>query len=76
MTSHPLDTDRRLFPVGERYIYMNNAGVAPTSTAVRAAIDAWVGDLTVMGILNESGWEKAADDTRAAAECAGRHLDG
>lgn len=57
---------RAQFPVCREYIYVNNAGVAPTSLAVRNAAAAWIDDLVARGVLSEGGWESLSQRTREA----------
>lgn len=58
---------RALFPVLERQLYLNHAGVAPTSTRVAAAIASWVDDLVQNGVRNERAWEARSEAVRIAA---------
>jgi selenocysteine lyase/cysteine desulfurase len=57
---------REEMPVTERYVYLNHAGVAPTSRRVCRAVTSWVENLAEHGVLEEEGWEKGAEATRAA----------
>jgi len=61
------DEYRTLFPSCERYLYLNHAGVAPTSTRVKAAALSWIEDLLQYGIAHEDQWEKQAERIRAQA---------
>ena len=57
---------RKLFPVLQRYLYLNHAGVAPTSTRVRDAAQAWLDDLVGHGIVHEEAWEEQATRVRGS----------
>ena len=54
---------RSLFPVVNKHVYLNNAGVAPTSARVTAAIDRWVHRLASDGLLIET-WLAEAEEVR------------
>jgi selenocysteine lyase/cysteine desulfurase len=56
---------RGLFPVCQQHVYLNNAGVAPTSTPVVARVQAWMDNLLQHGVFHEESWEKLAEDARA-----------
>jgi len=55
---------RALFPVCDAHAYLNNAGVAPTSLPVKAAIDRFLDDLIAHGLHDEVGWEGEAARVR------------
>lgn len=61
------DYVRSLFPVTERYIYMNHAAVSPLSTRVRDRMKELVDDVTLNGSANYYDWVKTYEETRAAA---------
>ncbi|MFY9556648.1 MAG: aminotransferase class V-fold PLP-dependent enzyme [Blastocatellia bacterium] len=58
---------RDLFPVTEKYIYMNHAAVSPLSTRVRDAMSGLVEDVTSNGSANYEKWLRTYEDTREAA---------
>src|ERR1041384_5710663 len=60
-------TIRSLFPVTEKYIYMNHAAVSPLSTRVRDAMLALVEDVTVNGAANYEDWCRTYGETRQSA---------
>ncbi len=62
-----LDAYRSEFPVVEEQLYLNHAGVAPTSRRAVAAIQEWSEDLLRHGVRNERHWEARAERVRAAA---------
>jgi cysteine desulfurase/selenocysteine lyase len=47
---------RSLFPVTERYTYLNHSAVCPLSTRVRDAMNLLVEDVTLNGSVNYSDW--------------------
>lgn len=55
---------RREFPALENQIYLNHAGVAPASLALKRAVNEWLDDLVHHGIKNEHGWEERAEHVR------------
>ena len=58
---------RSLFPVSEKYIYMNHAAVSPLSTRVRDAMQALVEDVTQNGSANYEDWCQTYERTRRSA---------
>jgi selenocysteine lyase/cysteine desulfurase len=56
---------RKVFPVCETLVYLNHAGVAPTSIRVRDAVTDWFDRHVARGILYEEGWEQTAEACRA-----------
>jgi cysteine desulfurase/selenocysteine lyase len=62
-----LDSYRAEFPVLERQIYLNHAGVAPTSLRVAAAVHEWMQDLVRHGVRHERAWEARVEHTRRLA---------
>ncbi len=61
------DAIRSLFPVTEKYIYLNHAAVSPLSTRVRDAMSGLVDDVTLNGSANYSDWLQAYERARASA---------
>ena len=53
---------RAQFPACERYLYLNHAGVAPTSRRVQAAAASWFEDL-VQRITFMQGWVEKYPDS-------------
>jgi cysteine desulfurase/selenocysteine lyase len=60
-------TIRSLFPVTEKYIYMNHAAVSPLSTRARDRMAALNDDVTRNGSVNYGEWLRAYEDARASA---------
>src|SRR5689334_6515749 len=58
---------RSLFPVTERYVYLNHAAVSPLSTRVRDAMNHLVNDVTMNGSFNYDDWLKTYERARSAA---------
>lgn len=56
---------RTEFPVTESLVYLNHAGVSPTSTRARDAMSAWFEGCVKRGILEEEGWIETAEACRA-----------
>lgn len=57
---------RALFPVCERYVYLNNAAVAPPSRLAASASARWFEDALTHGVVNEGEWEQQSDRVRAS----------
>jgi selenocysteine lyase/cysteine desulfurase len=62
-----LDSYRAEFPVLQRQLYFNHAGVAPTSQRVATAVREWTEDLLHHGVKHERAWEARAEHVRALA---------
>ncbi len=60
-----LSVYRKEFPVTETLVYMNHAGVSPTSTRARDAVAEWFEGCVKRGILEEEGWVKTAEECRS-----------
>lgn len=58
---------RPLFPVCERTVYLDSAGVAPCSTRTADAVKAWVDDLAARGIASHERWEQRLAGARERA---------
>ena len=56
---------RKEFPVTETLIYMNHAGVSPTSIRAQRAVADWFEGCVKRGILEEEGWVETAEACRA-----------
>ncbi|HSP81113.1 MAG TPA: aminotransferase class V-fold PLP-dependent enzyme, partial [Myxococcaceae bacterium] len=65
--TRPLESYRAEFPVVQEQLYLNHAGVAPTSLRVAAAVREWMDDLVQHGVRNERGWEARSENTRRLA---------
>jgi cysteine desulfurase/selenocysteine lyase len=61
------ETIRSLFPVTEKYIYMNHAAVAPLSTRVRDAMNGLIEDQTRHGSVNYYDWLQTYERSRESA---------
>jgi selenocysteine lyase/cysteine desulfurase len=59
-----LSSYRKEFPVCKHSVYLNHAGVAPTSTRVRDAVAGWMERLAERGMLDEEQWEETAEACR------------
>lgn len=60
-----LESYRALFPVLQEQLYLNHAGVAPTSLRAAEAVRRWMDDLVYHGIQHERGWEAHCEQVRA-----------
>ncbi|HSB11420.1 MAG TPA: aminotransferase class V-fold PLP-dependent enzyme [Blastocatellia bacterium] len=58
---------RQLFPVTEKYIYMNHAAVSPLSIRVRDAMNALIEDQTRHGSINYADWLRTYERVRESA---------
>lgn len=65
--TRPLESYRAEFPVLREQLYLNHAGVAPTSLRAAAAVREWMEDLVYHGIQHERGWEAHCERVRALA---------
>ena len=61
------DKWRKQFPVAEKYIYLNHAGVAPLPLCVHQAMGHFLDDATDNGAVNSKRWEATAETCRANA---------
>jgi cysteine desulfurase / selenocysteine lyase len=61
------DAIRSLFPVTEKYVYLNHAAVSPLSTRVRQAMAGLLDDVTLNGSANYHDWVEAYEQARASA---------
>ena len=55
------------FPVTQKYVYMNHAGVAPLSKRVQNAMVDFVEDATVNGAVNVDEWVDTIEECRDSA---------
>jgi len=58
---------RSLFPVTDKYIYLNHSAVSPISTPVRDAMCGLIEDVTRHGSVNYNDWLQAYERTRESA---------
>ena len=61
------DAIRALFPVTEKYVYLNHAAVSPLSTRVREAMTRLVDDVTLNGSVNYDDWLAVYERARHSA---------
>jgi cysteine desulfurase / selenocysteine lyase len=61
------DDIRKLFPVTERYVYLNHAAVAPISLPVYERVQEQARDQLEHGIVNYDQWSATVKRTREAA---------
>src|SRR5438552_3852176 len=63
-----MNTDiRKLFPIIEAYAYFDHASMAPMSTKVTDAMNAFLRDVQTSGPLGFYTWMKRIQEIRAAA---------
>ena len=60
----PLSSFRDEFPVCRTHIFLNHAGVAPTSTRVVRAVRGFMESLALEGRPDFDAWESLAQDCR------------
>jgi cysteine desulfurase/selenocysteine lyase len=65
--SSSLASYRAEFPVLEKQLYLNHAGVSPTSLRAAAAVREWMDDVVQYGVKHERQWEARAEHTRKLA---------
>ncbi len=58
---------RGQFPVTQKYIYFNHAGVSPLSLRVRKAMHDFLDDASDNGAVNVANWTAAAESCRRSA---------
>src|SRR5215472_6757970 len=61
------ETIRALFPVTQRYVYLNHSAVCPLSIPVRNAMAGLVDDLTENGAVHYEDWIATTEIVRADA---------
>jgi cysteine desulfurase/selenocysteine lyase len=61
------ETIRSLFPVTEKYIYMNHAAVSPLSTRVRDTMAGIIDDVMRHGTANYDDWYRTYELARSSA---------
>jgi cysteine desulfurase/selenocysteine lyase len=65
MNDQSFDRYRRDFPVTEKYIYLDHAGVAPASLRVKAAVEKFLAESTVYGAFHYPQWAQRVIDVRS-----------
>jgi selenocysteine lyase/cysteine desulfurase len=60
-------TIRSLFPVTEKYVYLNHSAVCPLSTRVRDAMNGLLEDVTRNGSVNYNDWLETYERSRKSA---------
>jgi len=58
---------RSLFPVTQRYVFLNHAAVAPLSSRAAEAVRNHVADVEEYGDAHSSDWDRMVERTRASA---------
>jgi hypothetical protein len=58
------DSLRQFFPVTEKYIYLNHAGVSPLSTQTQSAMEAFLKEVTENGYTNSQMWTETIESCR------------
>ena len=61
------DSLRHFFPVTEKYIYLNHAGVSPLSTQTQSAMEAFLKEATENGYTNSQMWTETIESCRQSA---------
>ncbi|MCI0454302.1 MAG: aminotransferase class V-fold PLP-dependent enzyme [Candidatus Dadabacteria bacterium] len=66
MSSHKksLEDYRKEFPVTNRYIYLDHAGVAPISLRVKMAVEKFLSEATQNGMFNYKQWMDGVEQIR------------
>ena len=58
---------RRFFPVTQKYIYLDHAGVSPLSTQVQSSMEAFLKEATENGYTNPEMWAETIESCRQSA---------
>ena len=58
---------RRFFPVTQKYIYLDHAGVSPLSTQVQSSMEAFLKEATENGYTNPEMWTETIESCRQSA---------
>jgi cysteine desulfurase/selenocysteine lyase len=67
---------RREFPITERLVHLNHAGVSPVSRRVAAAVSAFITDATSVDAAIQRRWSERCEQVRASfAHLVGAHAD-
>jgi selenocysteine lyase/cysteine desulfurase len=59
---------RKLFPITERYAYLNHAALCPISTLVQQRMERHLRDVAEHGLVHVDAWERSVSQIRA--DCA------
>ena len=71
-----LDKYRKEFPVTERYVYLDHAGIAPVSRRVRQAVEEFIADSANSGAFHYGRWSEQVEKIRTrCAELIGARSD-
>ena len=65
MDKRMISSLRKLFPVTERYVYLDHAGVAPISARVRDAVASVAAQSAAEGAFGYPGWSQRIDAVRS-----------
>ncbi|HSE84545.1 MAG TPA: aminotransferase class V-fold PLP-dependent enzyme [Thermodesulfobacteriota bacterium] len=60
----PLESYRDEFPVTDKYIYLDHAGIAPVSNRVKRAVEDFLKDVAEAGALNYGSWMERVNRIR------------
>jgi len=63
----PLESYRNEFPITERYLYLDHAGVAPLSLRVRKAVEHFLAEASDFGAFRLPDWMYRIEEARRAA---------
>jgi cysteine desulfurase/selenocysteine lyase len=67
---------RREFPITERLVHLNHAGVSPVSRRVAAAVTAFINEATTVDAATQRRWNERCEQVRASfARLVGAHSD-
>jgi selenocysteine lyase/cysteine desulfurase len=66
MNNERFEQYRREFPVTEKYLYLDHAGVAPLSLRVKTAVELFLKEATEGGAFHYPKWAQQVVDTRRA----------
>ena len=61
-----VDKYRREFPIVEKYVYLDHAGVAPASRRVQASVEAFLRDALDGGAFHYPSWAKRVHEVRTS----------
>ena len=76
MTNISFESYRAQFPVADRYIYLDHAGVAPLSLKVRAAVENFLKEATENSAFSYPHWTRQISDCRhACADLVNAHTE-
>jgi selenocysteine lyase/cysteine desulfurase len=61
----PLEDFRKEFPVTNRYVYLDHAGVAPVSLRVKRAVEKFLNEASEHGAFNYKSWMNEVEQIRS-----------